>query len=131
MGADQKRERAFVLACLDPLGGGKVLESLKPHGLLPDGEREPEKGEPRWHYIVLRPDTEHCEVVREDGSVVSVPVFCRGLDGVPNGLDRLRALGNAVDPRMAYPILKAIADAACAGEEVSGLEYDRLRETTL
>jgi len=110
VGAEQKRERVFVLACLDSLGSWEMLEPKVSNDLSRNSERQSEKSEPRWHYIVLRPDTEHCEIVREDGSVISAPVFCGSVDGVPNRLDRCRALGNAVDPRMAYPILKAIAD---------------------
>lgn len=36
--------------------------------------------------------------------------ICRSLYGIPNGVDRVRALGNSVVPQQFYPIFKAIAD---------------------
>ncbi|SDH85081.1 DNA (cytosine-5)-methyltransferase 1 [Aneurinibacillus thermoaerophilus] len=38
------------------------------------------------------------------------PKLCRNLNGIPDGVDRTKALGNAVVPQQIYPIFKAIAE---------------------
>lgn len=39
---------------------------------------------------------------------LSTPVLCRSYDGVPNGVDRVTAYGNAIVPQVAYQIFKTI-----------------------
>lgn len=38
------------------------------------------------------------------------PILCRSYDGIPNGMDRIKGLGNAIVPQIALQLFKAIAE---------------------
>jgi DNA (cytosine-5)-methyltransferase 1 len=93
VGADHKRQRLFVFAVLQNADGAR----------LEGDEREVLAGA-----IQRRQDA---DAARSDRWYAS-PRICRGADGIPNRVDRLRSLGNAVVPQVAEFIGKLILEAA-------------------
>lgn len=82
--APHRRERVFIVAYSDRSG----------------------RREQRWPIAGVQ---EH-PAAKLNGRWEPEPPVGRVVAGLPNRVDRLRALGNAVVPQQAYPILKAIAE---------------------
>jgi DNA (cytosine-5)-methyltransferase 1 len=101
LGSPHTRERVFIVA----YPTGKRFQILahyqRTKGYCPEGMGEV------THQASQR-------TIRVDGrSRMQVPEHLRVCNGVSAGLDshsRIHALGNAIDPRVAYPILQAIAE---------------------
>ena len=85
-------DKAFDLAVVDPpYGGGATAQ-----------EREREK--------VPRPADGIGGTVPFGETWISEPDVGRVVNGLPDRVDRIKCLGNAVVPQQFYPIFKAIAD---------------------
>ncbi len=48
---------------------------------------------------------------------LSTPVLCGSYDGIPGGMDRVAACGNAIVPQVAFQIFKAIENASTLAQE--------------
>lgn len=70
------------------------------------GEQRMQEAQPQRH------DTESCTTKQlqysKFGDSLSAPRIFRGNDGLSNGVDRVKALGNSVVPQVVYQIFKAI-----------------------
>jgi DNA (cytosine-5)-methyltransferase 1 len=53
-------------------------------------------------------DAYHSSKASESGQWLAEPAICRVVNGVPNRVDRLRGLGNAIVPQVAYQLFKFI-----------------------
>lgn len=80
-----------------PFSNAANPEHIRPQ----DGDAE--QAQQRTHATANRHD-------RGDGwqTFPTEPPICRGNDGVPNRVDRIRSLGNAIVPQVAFEIFKAI-----------------------
>lgn len=90
VGAFHKRERIFIIANASSVGlsrwkQGKLLEKTS------EGQSQILFGHGKYGW-----------------NSIPTPGICRGIDGIPNRMDRLKCLGNAVVPYQAYPIFQAI-----------------------
>ena len=50
------------------------------------------------------------EILKEWQGWKSTPYICRSDDGIPNRMDRIKGLGNAIVPQVAYQIIKGIRE---------------------
>jgi len=94
VGADHRRNRLFVLA-----------QMVYPHRDRQEGEvrSQCESAASRWLRETIRPNRWS-----------SAPRVCRGVDGIPNRLDRVRAIGNATVPPVVAAVLSVFG---------SGIQY--------
>jgi DNA (cytosine-5)-methyltransferase 1 len=108
IGAPHRRARVWVVAYTN---GNRLFQSM-PH-------RRFEKAEPRktpiWseYWNEVRSGFTGYETIsslEETKRAAAIkPWLCRVSDGIPNGLDRLKSLGNSIVPQVAYTLLKTIA----------------------
>lgn len=93
VGAFHRRDRLFIVAHLDSFGvEGRTTEPILWQPNLPSRQISESFSEAERRY-----DTFESRL-------------CRSLHGLPNGVDRVRALGNTVVPHHVYPILKGMKD---------------------
>lgn len=92
VGADHARDRLFVLAAL-PDADSSGLERAERIVMA-------DQDEGRHHADASGPDRWY-----------ATPRVCRGADGIPHRVDRLRGLGNAIVPQIAEWIGKRIIEA--------------------
>ncbi|MBR1486270.1 MAG: DNA cytosine methyltransferase, partial [Synergistaceae bacterium] len=90
VGAPHRRERVFFVAH----AGRALLQRGVKQGTLQNEIRERTADKPERPSRQWKPE----------------PRLDRVAYGIPNRLDRLRALGNAVVPQQVYPIFKAIME---------------------
>jgi len=94
VGAEHERYRVFVLA---NSSGKSRLQANKAINTI----RE------KWNAWEINCRSDRRSVPRVDWGISGPPVS-GDINGIPNRLDRCRALGNAVVPQQIYPILAAI-----------------------
>jgi len=110
VGAVHRRERVFILANASSLGHDKG-STARSYASTDDSRRAEGAKENRQHErrgsIREILDRGGCEI----GTWGAKPPAIRVDDGLPNRVDRIRALGNAIVPQVAYEILRAISAA--------------------
>lgn len=122
--APHRRDRCAIVA----YASGKGLQRLQQPGALDEGEQQPEScgstgkcGEAfrdadggRRERIKRR---EYVQLIEKRRFWTTEPNVGRVVNGVPNRVDRVKCLGNAVVPQQFYPIFKAIAEIERGGKE--------------
>lgn len=101
IGAMHQRERVFIIAHSTSKRRASVAKEQKNGRSYQHIE-----GSTAWGY-----DKGYLPFNRERLLSYASSGIVRNDDGLPDALDRIRALGNAIVPQQAYPIFKAIVEA--------------------
>ena len=102
VGAFHKRERVWILA----YPASERLQKIKIHSIdITKGSGE--KPEQWKQFLPISGGAYHLDEQWEEYQ----GIVCGDDDGVPPPLDRLKSLGNAIVPQVAYEIVKAIIEA--------------------
>jgi DNA (cytosine-5)-methyltransferase 1 len=116
VGAPHKRDRVFIVAHRN---GAGLQERRRPESTRPkyssakySGENVADAGGFRRSRCDKSSDKQKSRSSRTQSSCKwsTEPSVGRVAHGIPNRVDRLRCLGNAVVPQQAYPVFKAIAE---------------------
>ena len=49
-------------------------------------------------------------LIQKQSNDTNSPIFCRDINGIPNWMDRIKSLGNAIVPQVVVPIMQAIKE---------------------
>jgi DNA (cytosine-5)-methyltransferase 1 len=113
VGACHRRERIWIVAHTNAqrlLGPHVELSTM--HGSKPGGKVGMEDGSGTWAQQWPQWRAGNQSLNPDWRSYVSVPVLCRGDDGLSNRVDRLKQLGNSIVPQVAAIPLQRIKDLA-------------------
>jgi DNA (cytosine-5)-methyltransferase 1 len=101
-GAPHIRERAFIVAYPTSQQDRRVCESrIQPDTLTGYQDVEDSPGRREWQYIFPRTSQRPQRFIEQSSWWASEPRLGRVVYGVPNRVDRLKGLGNAVVPQCA------------------------------
>lgn len=117
VGAWHRRDRVWIVAHLNKDSEPAVTQHAKIQRKLDpssDTNHNRKRNKRRWEKTiselrgVQRGEDQRIYADIAGRSDLSTPVLCRSYDGLPHGVDRVKACGNAIVPQVAYQIFKAL-----------------------
>lgn len=106
IGAHHRRERLWIIANTSSSGNFEYVEEC---GIQSHGTQQTRIRSSDWGSLELVNGRVAPEKWKHERYKINPrPVLCRNNNGLSSGLDRLKGLGNAIVPQIAYEIFKAI-----------------------
>ena len=106
VGAWHRRDRIWIIA----YSGSPIhFEYVGKCGVQNERENQKGIGSSHWGKFIMVNGRMAPEKWKHEGYGIDTrPLLCRNLDGISSGLDRLKGLGNAIVPQVAFELFKAI-----------------------